>query len=368
VTYRFNGQQVAVREGVTLTFVYGDHLGSASLTTNITGTKVSEVRYYPFGEVRYSSGSLPSDRTFTGQRSENVGTVGNLMDYGARFYSPLLGRFISPDTIALIAGNPQIYNRYAYAANSPLNHTDSSGHCLDDVCNNSTVSHVIYTSGYISQRQYIINKYGLSSSIVTPQFVAQVMQKSRQFMLPSQLLAGSMYAELNSRNPKDDLEDGAVAAVSRCRSTCSLPDSILADVGRLFIARDQSFGPAKVKPSAVLDPDYTIPSLRQAGVGIPSDATDAAIQSLDFGTGVEFAAAYLKGLADLRMHDTPGSSGSRATDMSKVDMQVVRVAYNEGVGNFPSKQYYQSTTHIDPEGRGAEVSPWLDAFAELYGN
>ena len=26
--HRFNGQQVAVREGVTLTFVYGDHLGS----------------------------------------------------------------------------------------------------------------------------------------------------------------------------------------------------------------------------------------------------------------------------------------------------------------------------------------------------
>ena len=52
VTYRFNGQQVAVREGVILTFVYGDHLGSASVTTNITGTKVSEMRYYPFGETR----------------------------------------------------------------------------------------------------------------------------------------------------------------------------------------------------------------------------------------------------------------------------------------------------------------------------
>jgi hypothetical protein len=42
VTYRFNGQQVAVREGVTLTFIYGDHLGSASVTANISGMWISE--------------------------------------------------------------------------------------------------------------------------------------------------------------------------------------------------------------------------------------------------------------------------------------------------------------------------------------
>ena len=45
-------------------------LGSTHLTTNITGTKVSEMRYYPFGETRYSSGSLPSDRKFIGQKAE----------------------------------------------------------------------------------------------------------------------------------------------------------------------------------------------------------------------------------------------------------------------------------------------------------
>ena len=62
VTYRFNGQQVAVRESVTLTFVYGDHLGSASVTVNISGTKVSEARYYPYGETRYSSGTTPTSK------------------------------------------------------------------------------------------------------------------------------------------------------------------------------------------------------------------------------------------------------------------------------------------------------------------
>ena len=128
VTYRFNGQQVAVREGVTLTFIYGDHLGSASVTANLSGTKVSEVRYYPFGETHYSNGSLPSDRTFTGQRAESQSAVGNLMDYGARFYSPILGRFISADSIVPQPGNPQSTNRYAYTLNNPLNYIDPSGH------------------------------------------------------------------------------------------------------------------------------------------------------------------------------------------------------------------------------------------------
>jgi RHS repeat-associated protein len=126
VTYRFNGQQVAVREGITLTFVYGDHLGSASVTTNISGTKVSEVRYYPFGETRYSSGTTPTSKRFTSQE-EQVGI--GLYDYGARFYDPAIGRFVSADSVVPRPGNPQNLNRYSYTNNRPLNLVDPSGHC-----------------------------------------------------------------------------------------------------------------------------------------------------------------------------------------------------------------------------------------------
>ena len=128
--YRFNGQRVAMRQGNAVYWIHGDHLGSASLTTSITGTKVSELRYYPFGQVRFASGTMPTDRTFTGQRLENQSTVGSLMDYGARFYSPMLGRFISADTVVPSATNPQALNRYSYGVNNPLKYTDPSGHCF----------------------------------------------------------------------------------------------------------------------------------------------------------------------------------------------------------------------------------------------
>jgi hypothetical protein len=83
VTYRFNGHQVAAREGITLTFVYGDHLGSASVTANISDTKVSEGRYYPFGETRYSSGTTSTTQRFNAKEQQ---TDIGLHDYGARLY------------------------------------------------------------------------------------------------------------------------------------------------------------------------------------------------------------------------------------------------------------------------------------------
>jgi uncharacterized protein RhaS with RHS repeats len=53
-----------------------------------------------------------------------------LIDYQARYYSPTLGRFISPDTIVPEPDNPQIWNRYTYVGNNPIRHTDPDGHCF----------------------------------------------------------------------------------------------------------------------------------------------------------------------------------------------------------------------------------------------
>ena len=65
--YHYLGsQRVAMRQGGVLTYLHGDHLGSASLATNASGTKVSEMRYLPYGGTR--SGSMLADRQFTGQR------------------------------------------------------------------------------------------------------------------------------------------------------------------------------------------------------------------------------------------------------------------------------------------------------------
>ncbi len=54
-------------------------------------------------------------------------TPTQLLYYGARYYDPLLGRFISADTVVPGASNPQALNRYAYVLNNPLKYTDPTG-------------------------------------------------------------------------------------------------------------------------------------------------------------------------------------------------------------------------------------------------
>jgi RHS repeat-associated protein len=127
--YYANGQRVAMqREGVVY-YVHTDHLGSTSVLSDESGQPAGDrVAYLPYGGVRLGNAStLPTDYTFTGQRNEaGIG----LMHYGARFYSPRLGRFVSADSIVPQPGEPQALNRYSYVHNNPVIYTDPSGHYI----------------------------------------------------------------------------------------------------------------------------------------------------------------------------------------------------------------------------------------------
>jgi RHS repeat-associated protein len=76
--------------------------------------------------VRYSSGSLPTKYTYTGQYS-NMSDFG-LMFYNARWYDPYLNHFTQPDTIVPNPYNSADWNRYSYARYNPLRYNDPSGH------------------------------------------------------------------------------------------------------------------------------------------------------------------------------------------------------------------------------------------------
>jgi RHS repeat-associated protein len=125
--YTLGDRRVAMRKGSTLTYLHGDHLGSTSLATTAGGGVNDEMRYYPYGEAR--SGSMSTDRRFTGQREE---TANGLYDYKARYYDPVIGRFIQADTIVPEPGNPQALNRYAYVYGNPLRYTDPTGYYSED--------------------------------------------------------------------------------------------------------------------------------------------------------------------------------------------------------------------------------------------
>ena len=104
-------------------YLHGDHLGSVSVVTDNDRRVLSRQDYTPWGEAR-GGDITQTTLDFTGQRKDGTG----LLYYGARYYDPALGRFLSPDSVAPDKGNPQTRNRYSYVLNNPLKLKDPTGH------------------------------------------------------------------------------------------------------------------------------------------------------------------------------------------------------------------------------------------------
>ncbi|MBV6465803.1 MAG: hypothetical protein PGMFKBFP_01088 [Anaerolineales bacterium] len=139
--YMAGAARVAMRkytipQSMTVEYMLGDHLGSTSITTDSNGAMVSEMRYKPWGELRYTWTDAPASTSptyeptryqYTGQYSYDVEF--GLKYYGARFYDSYLNRFTQPDSIVPLASQgTQAWDRYAYANNNPVRNVDPSGH------------------------------------------------------------------------------------------------------------------------------------------------------------------------------------------------------------------------------------------------
>ena len=52
----------------------------------------------------------------------------------ARYYDPVIGRFLGEDPVTFLdTDDPRYFNRYAYAGNNPINNIDSTGQWIEDV-------------------------------------------------------------------------------------------------------------------------------------------------------------------------------------------------------------------------------------------
>ena len=141
--YYAGATRVAESSGGVLYYLLTDHLGSTALTLDSSGVRVTELRYYPYGGVRYNPGGQVTTSRFTGQRWDS-GTA--VYFYQSRWYDPLIGRFLAADTIVPQPQDPQSLNRYSYVGNQPLRFTDPTGHCIDGI---STIA-CVAVAGFIA--------------------------------------------------------------------------------------------------------------------------------------------------------------------------------------------------------------------------
>jgi RHS repeat-associated protein len=132
----FNGKRVARRNSSNTAFYYfADHLGTSRVMVQSGQTSACyDADFYPFGGERAPiTNSCPQNYKFTGKERD---IESGLDDFGARYYSNGLGRFITPDEPGADQHRmePQSWNLYTYGRNNPLVYIDPTG---DYVCGSS---------------------------------------------------------------------------------------------------------------------------------------------------------------------------------------------------------------------------------------
>jgi len=114
-------------------YMHADHLGSINVITDNLGVVLERLSFDAFGKPRNvdatdSVSSVVVIHTTRGYTGHEMDAESGLINMNARLYDPVLGRFISADTVVPDPGDMQGFNRYSYVKNNPLIYTDPTGH------------------------------------------------------------------------------------------------------------------------------------------------------------------------------------------------------------------------------------------------
>ncbi|MDP2183091.1 MAG: RHS repeat-associated core domain-containing protein [Actinomycetota bacterium] len=128
--------ELVVTSGATSTsYAYvTDALGSVVGLAGASGNAVASYRYDPWGRVieaiDWNSSGLAARQPLR-YRGYYHDTETGLYYLPARYYDPVVARFISVDPSGPMADDPTTLNAYVYCVNSPLLYSDPSGETID---------------------------------------------------------------------------------------------------------------------------------------------------------------------------------------------------------------------------------------------
>jgi RHS repeat-associated protein len=107
-------------------YAHRDHLESVVAMTGAAGAVLERTFFDAFG----SSDAAPTvaPRGYTGHVSL---PRSKLVHMRGRIYDPRLGRFLSPDPVAVVGGGTAALDRYGYVAGNPLRFVDPSGFLME---------------------------------------------------------------------------------------------------------------------------------------------------------------------------------------------------------------------------------------------
>ncbi len=136
VTLLLSGQANAAE---AITFYHNDLLGSPVAVTDINGDLCWREDYRPYGEKMVNNDDYQPSNPLCGLDDNQRGYTNHVYDKDigltymqARYYDPVVGRFMGIDPIGVRLNEQTTFNSYAYAANNPYKFIDPDGMAIGD--------------------------------------------------------------------------------------------------------------------------------------------------------------------------------------------------------------------------------------------
>jgi RHS repeat-associated protein len=113
-----------------VTYLHTDVAGTPLLATDAGGAVVWKENYQPFGGRLNHPPAGDNDQWFAGKPYD---ASTGLSYFGARYYDPLLGRFMGMDPAPVDPGDIHGLSKYSYGNNNPYRYVDPDGRAVETV-------------------------------------------------------------------------------------------------------------------------------------------------------------------------------------------------------------------------------------------
>jgi RHS repeat-associated protein len=141
----------------TVTYYYTNQQGTPLATADASGNILTTSDYRPYGSQVL--GAPAGGPGYTGHVND---PDSGLVYMQARYYDPVVGRFLGVDQVGASPGNPLTFGRYAYAADNPVANVDADGRCVDGLtCDSMAKSIATHPDAFKSWGPYAAGAAGI---------------------------------------------------------------------------------------------------------------------------------------------------------------------------------------------------------------
>ena len=201
---------VAIADAIT--YFHNDISGSPMAATDAAGNLLWKENYKPYGDKL--NRSVPSSGNKIGYHGKAHDDSTGLSYMGARYYDPVLGRFMGIDAVDFQKDNLHSFNRYTYANNNPYKYVDPDGNYAFLITPLMALITALSASAILSSTNNGSNFAGASG------FSSGVGSSGSNFGNPNTWSTGRVHNEQNTSAGKDGNEtDPPVPGASQGEST-----------------------------------------------------------------------------------------------------------------------------------------------------